>query len=362
MKNTLLLIPLAMLGLASCSDDVSTSVNLGDAIEFRPAMGSFTRASETTNANLNDMNVTAFLGDTKFFENVNFAKGNDGFYTSQHNYLWPADNSQLTFYAYSSDIDNLNGTLTWDATSKKLENATIPDEIADQIDFITASATGTKDNNETAGVPLTFNHQLSQIELQAKSDTQDYTVEVSAIRIGRAEYMGTFDFTTSEWTLDEWHDKAVYDSSLSSPVTLSATPVSIMGDSGNAMLLPQKLTPWSPKGDPDNAARGSYLSVLIKITTPEGVVLYPYPSDTKLDSNGQKREYAWASIPIDTKWEAGKKYIYTLDFTHGGGNVDPDDPTPGKEVLGGPIKYTVNVVDWVNTPTDISMEAITKIY
>lgn len=356
MKKTLFLLPLAALALTACSEDEPIESNRGEAIDFRPSMGNFTRASETTNANLSSMEVTAFIGSDVYFKDINFSKGNDGFFTSVHNYLWPGDNSELSFYAYSPSAEKLGADITWSADSKVLENFAVADSIADQVDFITAYSTGTKDKNETAGVPLTFNHQLSEIEIQAKGSNDSYTVKVAGIRIGRAEYLGSFDFATSTWTLDSWHDTAVYDS-FTSPVTLSSTPENVMGPSGNAMLLPQQLTPWSPTADPDNVAREAYLSVLVNITSSEGFTLYPFPSDTKIDPNtGKKREYAWASIPINTKWEAGKKYIYTLDFSEGAGFVDPDDPTPGKPVLGGPVKFTVKVVDWVDTPTPLSMK------
>ncbi len=127
---------------------------------------------------------------------------------------------------------------------------------------------------------------------------------------------------------------------------LTADPVSLMGDAGNAMMIPQTLIPWSPLNDPDNVAREAYLSVLVNITTKDGVQFYPFPSDNTLDKNGNKRQYAWASIPLSGTWEQGKKYVYTLDFTTGGGNVDPDDPNPGNPVLGKPLKFSVDVLDW----------------
>ncbi len=225
----------------------------------------------------------------------------------------------------------------------------VADSIADQVDFITATATGTKKANETSGVQLNFSHQLSQIELMARTDNTAYKYEVAGVRIGRAQYMGTFDFSTSKWTLDDWHDTAVYTSYCSSTV-LGSYAVSIMGKSGNAMLIPQTLTPWSPINDPDNVAREAYLGVYVRITTADGDVVYPFHGDT--------RTYGWVAIPLDGTWEAGKRYVYTLDFTLGAGYTDPDDPNPGTPVLQGDIKFTVNVEDWVNTPIDKSMEAL----
>ncbi len=232
-----------------------------------------------------------------------------------------------------------------------LESFSIPEEIADQVDFITANASGTRKDNETSGVELTFDHRLSQIELRAKSENDTYTYKVIGARIGRVQYTGTFDFNTNQWTLDDWHDTAIYTSNCDT-TTLTATPVSIMGASGNAMLMPQTLTPWSPTGDPDNVAREAYLSVLVNITrTDNGVQIYPFPSESDFTFK-PVREYGWASIPLSGTWEQGKKYIYTLDFTNGAGTIDPDDPYPGTPIIGDQIKFTVQVNDWVDANTD----------
>lgn len=337
------------LSLASCSqDEPENELRQGMAIDFRPAMGS--RATETTNANLTDIYVTALeTGDTdNYFTNIQFSKGSDGFFTSETSYYWPGDNNTLTFYAYAPSQDEMGADVVVDNTTHEIQSFTTPENIADQVDIITTTATGNRKDNEATGVPLTFAHRLSQIEIQAKSESEAYKFEVTGARIGRPQTTGTLDLATGTWTLDDWHETAVYTSSCS-PVTLTATPVSIMGPDGNAMLIPQQLTPWSPAGDPDNVAREAYLSVLIRVTTADGALVYPSP--TEKDS----REYGWAALPINTKWEGGKKYVYVLDFTHGAGYEDPDDPTPGESVLGEPIKFTVNVSDWTTSSSDIEM-------
>lgn len=351
-KSYLFMIGALAVSLAACSDEEPNLRKTdGEAIDFRPAMTT-SRASETTNANLTSIYVTALDGNSTadYFANLNFVKGSNGFFTSSPVYYWPGDDRELTFYAYSPSQDELGADVTITADTKEMANFTVADSIADQVDFITATATGTKKANETSGVQLNFNHQLSQIELMARTDNQAYKYEVAGMRIGRAEYMGTFDFGTSKWTLDDWHDTAVY-TSYCSPTVLGSDAVSIMGPSGNAMLLPQTLTPWSPINDPDNVAREAYLSVYVRVTTVDGDLIYPFPDEVK------KRTYGWVSIPLDGTWEAGKRYVYTLDFTNGSGYTDPDDPKPGIPVLQGDIKFTVNVEDWVNTPIDKSMEA-----
>ena len=73
MKNTyLLLAGLATLGFTSCSNDEPVSMNQGKPIIFRPSMG--TRATETTNANLSQINVAAFMGDVPFIITTEYTK------------------------------------------------------------------------------------------------------------------------------------------------------------------------------------------------------------------------------------------------------------------------------------------------
>lgn len=368
MKTTrLLFIAAGALALASCSNDEPVSVRqLSDeAISFRSGMG--TRASETTNANIDKIFVTAVYGDsignkgartfknTLYFDNTEFDKGSDSFFTAANGkkYIWLAPKQEIDFFAYSPSQDDLGADIVMkeDNSGMTLESFSVPEDIADQVDFITANASGTRENNETSGVELTFDHRLSQIEIRAKSENDSYTYKVAGVRIGRPQYMGTFDFNSNTWTLDDWHDTAVY-TSYCDTTTLTSAPVSIMGDSGNAMLMPQTLTPWDYKGDPDNVAREAYLSVLVQISrTDNGVQIYPYANESET-TNHPVREFGWASIPLGATWEQGMKYIYTLDFTNGAGHIDPDDPNPGTEILGKDIKFSVNVNPWVETDSD----------
>ncbi len=340
MKHTLYLLPLAAFALASCTNEDTIEVNQGREISFRPAMSS--RASETTNANLQDFKASAFIGSDAYFNQVTFSR-NGSFYTSAKDYLWPGDDTQIDFFAYApSDLTGV--TLT--ADSKTLADFTPAASIADQVDFISAQASGTRSANESAGVPLEFAHRLAQIEVRAKTSNDVYVFEVSGVRIGRPVAAGSFDFDSNEWTLAT--DKADYETTYPTAIKLGEEATSVMGTDGNAMLIPQQLTAWQPTTDGANTAEGAYLSVKLRITAAEtGTQIYPFPS------NGEDQ---WAAIPVNTNWEAGKKYIYTLDLTHGAGYVDPKNPNPGDPVLGGPIKFTVQVEDWTDTPvSDLDM-------
>lgn len=221
--------------------------------------------------------------------------------------------------------------------SKKLTNYAPATDITSQQDFITATATGSK-SNEATGVALTFKHRLSQIEIKAKNTEDTYVYKVQGVRIAQPVSKATFDFGTDAWELGS--EKEIYEVTYSgSEKTLEHSAVSIMKTDGdNAMLLPQQLVAWNSETDKSNTKKGAYLSVLINITKADGSdPVYP----------AEAGQYGWAAVPIDTNWEAGKKYVYTLDFSNGAGKVDPDVPEGGGEdILGSPIKFTVTVDEW----------------
>ena len=355
MKNQFLFIAVAALAMASCSKDEQTTVNRGAAIDFRGAMA--TRAAETTTANLNEVFVTALdKNNANFFTDEQFTKNGGGFFQSTTSYYWPNDDSELKFFAYAPSSSDLGGTLTITNTTKELAGFSPVTTIADQKDFVSCKANGKKSTNEAAGVSLTFKHQLSQIEIMAKNASSAYVYKVVAARIGQPKSKGTFDFGGEGWTLNG--DKINYTVVDFPEITLDGTPKSLMGTTGgNAMLLPQQLTAWDPTTDKDNKKHnGAYLAVKLQINTKAGARVYPATV---------VGDYDWAAVPINTTWEAGKKYVYTLDFTNGAGKVDPEKTTPvvptdpfnpGDNILGGtPIKFTVTVTPWVEITKEVNM-------
>lgn len=352
MRQNLFLISLAAVAMASCSKDETVNTNVGHAIDFRSALQ--TRAAEMTTAKLESFFVTAIdKNNANYFENVEFTKAGDAF-TSTPAYYWPSDGSNLSFYAYSPSASDLGASVAIASDAKTLTDFSPAAAIADQKDFITASATGSK-TDESTGVALTFAHQLAQIEVKAKNANTGYVYKIQGVRIGKPVSKASFDFGTSAWSLGA--DKANYEVTYAgSEKSLEATAKSIMAsDNDNAMLIPQQLTAWNAAGDKTNNSAGAYLAVKVQIATASGARVYPVAS---------VGEYDWVAVPIDTNWEAGQKYVYTLDFSNGAGKVDPEKPTPvdpedpfnpGDDVLGSAIKFTVSVTEWVDASQDVNM-------
>ena len=327
------------MALASCAKDSVKEVNNGHAIDFRVATQ--TRATETTTANLSTFYVTAIdEKGSNYFTNAAFTKIEE-YFSSSPAYYWPGDGSDLEFYAYAPAAETLGATVSIDNTAKTLAGFSPAAEFADQKDFVTATATGNK-TNETSGVALTFDHQLTQIEVKARNANEAYVYKIKGVRIAQPLSKANFDFTTKQWTPGT--DKAIYQVQYSNEITLNTYGQCIMKTEGdNAMLIPQQLVAWDPENDKTNTAKGAYLSVYAQIETAEGSRVYP---------NVDGMEYAWLAVPIDTKWEAGYKYVYTLDFTNGAGYSDPlDGPETGGSVLGGAIKFTMEVNPWGDKST-----------
>lgn len=327
---------LAAAAMTACSQDETTDVvGKGQQIDFRTAMG--TRAAETTTGTLEKITVTAIDAENaNYFTDVEFSK-KGSYFTSETPYYWPVDGSTLNFYAYSPAAADLGATVTITNASKKLTNYAPAADVSEQQDFITATATGSK-SNEATGVALTFKHQLSQIEIKAKNTEDTYVYKVQGVHIAQPVSKATFDFGTGAWELGS--DRATYEVTYKgSEKTLGSSAVSIMKTDGdNAMLIPQQLVAWDSGTDKSNAKKGAYLSVLINITKADSEdPVYP----------AEAGQYGWAAVAIDTNWEAGKKYVYTLDFSNGAGKVDPEDPNhPGEDILGSPIKFSVEVDTW----------------
>lgn len=345
MKQTLFLLVCATALLSSCSKDETLQSGNDRGIDFRAAMA--TRATETTTASLNSFFTTAIDNSgANYFTDVEFTKSGS-YFTSSPAYYWPSDGSALTFYAYAPSASDLGATVTINNGTKQLVNYTPATDISDQLDFITTTATGSK-ANETTGVALTFEHRLSQIEIKAKNTNDAYVFKVQGVKIGQPVSKATFDFGTNAWALGA--DKADYTVEYTTDRTLNATAVSLMATTDdNAMLIPQQLTAWDPDTDGGNTAKGAYIAVKVNITTKDGARVYP---------DAAKGTYGWAAVAINTQWEAGKKYVYTLDFSNGAGRVDPDDPDhAGETIMGSPIKFTVTVDPWQEaTPApDITM-------
>ena len=325
--------------LASCSMDKELQQNEGNPISFTSEIG--TRATSfVTTDNMNYFYSTAFNGaDEVYFDKLLFNK-NGEYFTSDPEYYWPGDGSELRFYCYAtSDLSSDMGLTEPEGTAGEymLKNVTPKSDIS----------VGSK-TNETTGLNIKMRHGFTQIALKAKNNNQGYIYEVTGVKLACVAKSGNFKFPVSSENKGSWTpgtEKTNYFVTYAgTPKTLDGTYQNIMGATGNIVIVPQKPTAWV-MSDKTNTQEGAYFAVKVKITTKAGAQVYE----------------GWAATNISDEWKQGMIYTYLLDFSSGAGYVDPMEPgtpgNPGEEILGGPIKFTLeSVINWENHTPDSEVD------
>ena len=368
----------ATLALTSCSKVTEVPEPAGGCgkIAFTPFVANSLRAGEFDLNALEEtgFTVSAFGNGAIFFAKKTVKKEAAGglWAPESGDILWPG--FELDFVAYANLGDYATPTIS--QTGSKLE-LTTPTEVAKQTDVIVARDKGNSAAHGTNGVPLNFKHVLSQVEVKAvnTNTTPDYKIKVAGVKIGRIVKKATFTYpidTKSTTTLSGYAlgtDKETFGAAMQEAQELSATAVSLMGKDGNFMLISQTLTKWDAAKHRTEGTdnEGVYLSVLLNITTKEGVNIYP--TDGK---------YAWAATPLEIAGglEPGKKYVITLNFKDGAGYQDPEGdkpagftpaagveisdspaaPKPGTPILSNQaIKFKVTVEGWQNSDKPLEM-------
>lgn len=395
MKKKLFFLAAATIALASCSnEEVIEQTRHGKGIDFRAsiARGTTTRGTETTTATLSQFYVTAMDGNSTWFSDVLFKKQVNGtVYQSDEDYLWPS-HDKLDFYAWgytgitSPSTDNVSVAINGATQNLTFTTA---NNIADQIDIVTAYINAGKSDVKENGIDLTFNHALCQIEIKALSNNKEYYFDVCGYAICKVKNEGVLALKTagaapdavsstmsaSSWTIKNSTDDYVkyFEPSTDKPaLRLGPDAASISEytnpNAGYIMPIPQQLTAWDHIHDSSNSRNGAFLALLVKITNKSSkFVAFPRgdtheTGEKNVNAGAGNSEdvdgYGWACVPIDTKWEPGYRYIYTLDFTIGAGQFDPKDPyQPGEDILGGPIKFNVTVADWKDANLTVNMNA-----
>lgn len=364
----------ALAALASCSNDETLDVNQGNGIRMKAFLNkATTRAAEMNPAGIagaGGFKVHAYCANNAGFNFIDvFKNANSGAgdWNSDNKHYWPGDDSEMEFFAYAPT------TTVAAADGKTIRDYTINATSAkDQTDLVVGYNKGKKSLNEAGGLEMNFRHALSQVVIQAKNSSANMKVEVIGVKVGYVKSKGTLAMPTTATqkngnllSLASWSaqaDELSYTAGLvdkntpASPGTaieLNANAKDLQFNEGGFMLLPQTQTKWTSVPNAD----GAYLAVLCRISQNDGNgnfnLLYPKKADVDKGEN-----YGYSAVPVEVTWEPGKKYTYTLDFfgNGGGGQVDPEKPGGGDEIVGGPIKFTVTVDTWNDVNTDIDMK------
>lgn len=288
--------------------------------------------------------------------------------------------------------------------SKVIEGYIIESTVANQKDLLYAVVADAKRPTGTEGkININFRHALSQIEFMAKNENPNIYVEISQVKVCQVNSKGDFTFpkstsdkigehnengaypdpaTDKVGTWANWSTLANYETTEFNPVvglseralkadgtfepevnsegieTAPSKPAAASSltvddptspaqeyNSNTMYLLPQEPSVWNPTtNNTPGAGKGAYFLVKTKIwNVAAGDGKRAESSEIVLwgDTNG--KDIA-VPFPASTKWEPGKRYVYTFKFTTtGNGGYNPSD---GEPVLI-PIKLEVTVDDFV---------------
>jgi len=366
MKKNLLILAVAGLALASCSNDETVAVNNGDAISFRAFNSGMTRAVDASFANGTSFKVTAFeTGATSnaYFSNVVFTATTGTTFTSDNKYYWP-NTSNLDFYAWqpataSDDYGSISVT---------------PDaEAANQIDLVYGRTNNwgkmeddgvdPAENNGSNGVTINFRHAESKVLIKLyNGNSSNIKVTVRDASICNVKNSGVFAFADAN---TDTKDAALLSSStwdLSAASLTSYTQTDGSNSKYNVaigsaaqvgtdwILIPQSFTYATTYNDEDanDAFTAPCIKVSLKIqnTTNDAYIVG--------STSGVNDGYVTAMWPLNegpAAWAMGKKYTYTVDLA-GGGYYEKNntgDMTLDPILDGAEIKFvTVTVDDWVS--------------
>jgi hypothetical protein len=315
---------------------------------------------------------------------IKFAWDNEKFSVATASDEKEWDSYSLEFFA--SNLDPTTHPFTYpskgdlDATPT-YANFSPARDVADQVDFIYATNKGSR-LDFPGTVPLTFNHALAQIEIRAKYAGSGYKVRCKGYKLVYLDGKNAFDFSEPQTTQSQIADNngtlakgqwgKVEFSSGETPadcwsgfyggngyasgyyadgvfsdaddqdhcILLNNEFQTISGgnNEGTAMLLPQTQAKQGSSSVDSEKGNGFYIALLVQIDKlkADGTTYEPYyPSMNKNKSGddaqrlayrGTPKYYGFVSVPVDIKWEAGKKYIYDLDLSSGMGYADPANP------------------------------------
>ena len=330
-KGLFMMAAACLLAATSCSQDelAGSSPLSGNEIVPTACMGEVaTKAVETKITNLGKFTVNAFQsGEANYMNNVEYTTSDNGssWTTAAGKFFWPVE-GDLHLYGYAPAAPGKGGTFKIDKDAQTLTDFVPFETAAAQQDFVYAKSTGNNATNGTTGVELNFQHALTEISVAAKNSNTAYTVKVTGVKLGNVKTKGTFTFPSIEnsaasWTLSSaTADVGSYETTWSTASVLTNSVSTLDESNVPFMLLPQQLE------KSEKASEKAYLALKVNITMQGGKVIRD----------------GWAYIGLNTNWEMGKHYTYTLDFSDGAGQDEN-----GKQIISGKeMVLKVKVSPW----------------
>lgn len=321
MKTYQLILATALVALASCNKEevTNTDVNLeSNEIGFNVVNRKATKANDaiisgTTYATDNTFKVwgwqspaadfSEFAEDaaSNFMSNltISWTGGRlsraEAWRNEANYYYWPFT-GKISFLAiHPSTV--APSTTGWDATNDK-PKATVADYTISAanktVDLMFATNEGSR---RVDALPMVFNHALSQIEVQVKTD-EDYTADVAfdveSVTFNNIDLSGDLAYANNAFT---WTDNAAQTESWTYYDTVLEDINKDYQVYGAAnVMIPQAASVADDPATTD-AIEGSYLTI-----------------GYSMEQTGSAKITGTVNISKPQAWEAGKKYVYTLNF------------------------------------------------
>lgn len=344
-KGLFMMAAACMLAATSCSQDqvAGSSPLSGNEIDMTARIGGDVkdvRAVETKITNLGKFTVNAFqAGEANHMKNVEYTTSNNGssWTTAAGKFFWPVE-GDLHLYGYAPAKPGAGGTFKLDKDAQTLTGFVPFTTAAAQQDFVYAKSTGNNAANGTTGVEMNFQHALTEISVAAKNSNTAYTVKVTGVKLGNVKTKGTFTFpsvanSAASWSLSSAaEDVGSYETTWSNATVLDNSVSTLDEANVPFMLIPQQLEKSGKAFDK------AYLALKVNITMQGGKVIRD----------------GWAYIGLDTNWEMGKHYTYTVDFSDGAGQDEN-----GKQLISGKeMTLNVKVTPWNEKSVDLPEKVI----
>lgn len=290
MKKSLFILPVAALAMAACSSDTVTNdaqrVQLGNADQLTivPAVqGSTTRATSMTTSTLPSFNINIEGKFQKGEEDATLwgngvqtitRTGSSWNFPTGVQYWWADKSTNAKFTAWAPI------GLTENNATAEGAIVTVDDNIANQVDVLAAYNEGIREDF-TTGVPMNFQHVMSQIVVKAlNKNPNDIEVKVAGMKLMNIKNSGTLALPTKSTAKGEfsWDDytpwsslggSAAYKNGATESITVSSGETTLTASAKDLadpmLLMPQQLEAQAL--DATSNLTKNYLAVLVKITT-----------------------------------------------------------------------------------------------
>lgn len=305
---------IAALALAACSADDGTDAASAEArIAFAPAevsSSAATRGAQATASTITSYSVSCSVyGSDESYTGAaigsyfyNITPASDG----TTDYYWPTDQYKVSFFAYSPANNSSITPSSDDTKGRPTYTYTVPKDISEQVDFMTAEVLDQSKAEAKKPVTLPFKHCCADVRMSVH--IEGTSAIISSISVYGVKYKGTYN-DDDGWTLTDDENSDTDHTFIVTPadrtVAANAT-VDMTGTDNHLILLPQTIA----KGT-------SFISVEATIAGVQKSLTYTLPSDFPLEAGKSYNlkitltpDYIIVDTSSDiTDWEMEPVYI-----------------------------------------------------